>query len=130
MFRYIYFKQRIFMDASAIYLFNLFLLFCKGVSKTVGLLLKFPNILPRTSKLFVRPHLDHCDIIHDKAYNFAFHEKLQSCQYNTSLAITGTTRGSSREKIHQELSLESLQLRRWYRELCCFVKIYNSKYPG
>ena len=106
-----------------IYIFNLFLLSCKRVSKTVGVLRKFPNVFSRTSKLFIRTHLDHRDIIHDQVYNFAFHQKLQSFQYNASLSITGTTRGTSREKLHQELDLESLQLRRWHRELCCFVKI-------
>ena len=45
------------------------------------------------------------------------------------MSITGTLRGTFREKLHQELGLESLQLRRWYRVLCCFVKIYNSKSP-
>ena len=102
------------MAASAIYLFNLFLLSCKRLSKTVGLLWRFLNVLTRTSKLFVRTHRDHCDIIHDQVYTFAFHQKLESFQYNASLSVTGTTRGTSREKLNQELSLESLQLRRWY----------------
>ena len=43
--------------------------------KKVGLLQKFPNVLPRTSKLFVGPHLDHRGIL-DKGYNFFFHQKL------------------------------------------------------
>ena len=47
-------------------------------------------------------------------------------QYNFSII-----RGSSRESIkYQELTLESLQLRRWYRKLCCFYKIYNKQAPG
>ena len=116
------------MAASVIYLFNLFFLPCKRVSKTVGVLQKFSNVFPRASKLFVRTHLDHRDIIHDQVYNFAFHQKLQPFQCNASLSITDTTRGTCREK-YQELSLESLQLSRRYRELCCFIKIYNSKYP-
>ena len=78
---------------------------------------------------FLRTHLDHGDNMHDKAYNFAIPQKLEPFQYNGSLTVTGTRRIISREKYHQELGLESLQLRRWYRELCCFVKIYNSKYP-
>ena len=32
--------------------------------------------------------------------------------------------------MYQELGLESLQLRRWYRKLCCFYKIYNKQAPG
>ena len=29
-------------------------------------------------KAFVRPHLDHGDVIYDEAYNGAFHQKLES----------------------------------------------------
>ena len=36
--------------------------------------------------------------------------------------------GTSREKLHQDMGLQSLQLRRWYREFCCFVKIYSSNH--
>ena len=36
-------------------------------------------------------------------------------------------RGSSREKIYQELGLKSLQHQRWYRKLCYFYKLYNEK---
>ena len=32
--------------------------------------------------------------------------------------------------LYQELGLESLQLRRWYRKLCGFYKIYNKQAPG
>ena len=35
--------------------------------------------------------------------------------------------GTSREKIYQELGLETLQSRRWYRKLAMFYKIYKSK---
>ena len=54
----------------------------------------------------MRPHLDHGDVIYDQAYNVSFHQKLESIQYNSSLAITGTIRGTSAEKIYNELVLE------------------------
>ena len=73
---------------------------------------------------------DSVIIIYDQAYNLSFHQKLESIQCNAALALTGAIRGSSREKLYQELSLESLQLRRWYRKLCCFYKIYNKQAPG
>ena len=50
--------------------------------------------------------------------------------YNSALALTRAIRGSSREKFYQELGLEFLQLRWWYRKLCCFYKIYNKLAPG
>ena len=56
-----------------------------------------------------RPHLDYGDVIFDQAYNKSFHENLESLQSNASLAITGTIRDTSKEKLYQELGLESLQ---------------------
>ena len=38
-------------------------------------------------------------------------------QYNAALAITGARRGSSKEKLYQELGLESLKQWRWFRKL-------------
>ena len=98
------------------------------VNKTIGLLRKLQNILPREPlltiyKSFVRPHLDYGDVIYDQHYNNSFHQKLESIQYNAALAITGAIRGSSREKLYQELGLESLKQRRWFRKLCYFFKI-------
>ena len=74
--------------------------------------------------------MDYGDIIYDEAYNAAFHQKLESIQYSACLAITGAIRGTSREKLYQELGLESLQLRRWYRKLSYFYKIYKTAKPG
>ena len=98
----------------------------KKISKTMGLLRKFQQILPRSTlltiyKTFIRSRLDYADIVYDQAYNSAFHE---SIQYNACLAITGAIRGTSTEKIYQELGLESLKSRRWFRKLCHFYKIF------
>ena len=49
------------------------------------------------------------------------YNKLESVQYNAALAITGAIRSSSREKLYQELSLESLKSRRWHRKLWLLV---------
>ena len=59
-------------------------------------------------KSFVRPHLDYGDIIYDKAFIGPFQNKLESIQYNAALAVTGSVRGTSREKIYTELGVESL----------------------
>ena len=59
----------------------------------------------------------------------SFHQKLQLIQCNPALALTGAIRGSSREKLYQELGLESPQLQRWYRKLYCFYRIYNKQAP-
>ena len=79
----------------------------------------------------IRPYFDynihdHIDIIYDQAYNVSFQQKIESIYYNSDLAITGAIRGTSKEKLFEELELESLQHRRWYRKLCCFYKILKS----
>ena len=53
-------------------------------------------------KSFVSLHLDYGDIIYDKTYNEYFKSKLQSIQYNASLAITSTIKGYSEEKLYQK----------------------------
>ena len=57
------------------------------------------------------------------------HYKLESIQYNSGLAISGAIRGTSKETLYQELGLESLQLRRCYRKLGMFYKIYKNESP-
>ena len=95
---------------------------------------KLQNVLPRSAlltmyKSFARPHLDYGDVIYDKAYNESFKSRLEAIQYNAALAITGAIKGSSIEKRYQELGLESLSMRRWYRKLSFLFKIYNNQIP-
>ena len=77
------------------------------------------NVLTRTSKLFVRPHIDHDDIIYDQVYNFAFHQKLEP--FHACFPInTSAIRRTTREKLYQKLHLVSCQLRGWYRTLLLY----------
>ena len=101
-------------------------------NKTIGLLRKHQILLTRAPlitiyKSFIRPHLDYGDVIYDQNFNMSFQQKMETIQYNAALAITGAIRGSSREKLYQELGLETLQQRCWYRKLCCFYKILKSQ---
>ena len=53
------------------------------VNKTIGLLRKLQDNLPRTSlitifKSFIGPHLDYGDKIYDRAYNTSFHQNIES----------------------------------------------------
>ena len=61
----------------------------KGVfdktSKSIGLIRKIENFLPRPPllqiyKYLVKPHLDYGDIIYDKAFIGSFQKKLESIQ--------------------------------------------------
>ena len=104
------------------------------VNKTIELLCKLHNILQRSAlvtiyKAFSRRHLYYGDIIYDQAHNATFHQKLEQIQYNACLAITGAIRVTSKEeKFYEELGLESLQNRLWYKKLPCFFKFYKNKF--
>ena len=103
--------------------------------KTIGLIRKLQPITPRVAlltiyKSFLTPHLDYGDVIYDRAFHESFQNKLESAQYKTALAITGDIKGSSREKLYQELGLESLKSRRWYQKLCLFFKLKKNKHPS
>ena len=81
------------------------------VNKAISFLRKFQPTLPRKSlltiyKSFIRPHLDYGDVIYDRAYNESFHQNLESLQYSAAISITGAIRGTSSEKLFQELRLE------------------------
>ena len=65
---------------------------CKGI----GVIRKLHYVLPRHSvltiyKSFIRPHLDHDDVIYDQPNNQAFSIKLEAVQYNAALGIAGGT---------------------------------------
>ena len=101
-------------------------------NKGIGLIRHLRAYIPRGSllciyKSFIRPHLDYADIIYDQPGNDSFTHTIESVQYNAALAITGCIRGTSREKLYNELGLESLSDRRWYRRLIFFYKIINNK---
>ena len=53
--------------------------------------------------------------------------RLSICRFNKN-GNRSVIRGSSREKLYQELGMETLQQRRWYRKLCCFYKILKSQF--
>ena len=53
-----------------------------------------------------------------------------SLQNKVALAITGAIQGTSRKKIYQELGLESLRARRWYKCISCMFKIVEEETPN
>ena len=56
-------------------------------------------------------------------------EKLESVQYSAALAVTGTWKGSSRDKLYAELGWETLSSRRWYIRLTLFYMTINNLAP-
>ena len=105
------------------------------MNKGISVIKKLRHSLPRKSlltiyKAFLRPLIDYGDIIYDQPQNESFCDKIESAQYKAALAITGAIQGTSRDKLNQELGLESLKARRWYKRLCCMYKIMTEKAPN
>ena len=83
--------------------------------KAIGMLKFMSKYLPKNTlnelyKLYVRlrPHLDNGDVIYHIPQKAGVSEnyvmsKLESVQYSAALAVTGTWRGTSRDKLYSEL---------------------------
>ena len=71
--------------------------------------------LEQVYKMYIRPHLKY------------LMNTLERIQYHCALAITGTWKGTSVNKIYDELGWESLNDRRYCRRLLQFYKIRNTK---
>ena len=86
------------------------------------------DVLDQMYELYVRPHLDYGDVIY---HNQSLHlmSKLESNQYDAALAVRGAWRGTSTNKVLEELGSETLPHRRWYKRLCQFYKIVNNSCP-
>ena len=106
----------------------------------VGLIKHLRPYLPVKSldqiyKMHVRSHFDYCDFIfhlpaldsglsHDINLNYLMNS-LESIQYQAALGVTGTWKGTSRDKVYEQLGWESLHTRREFRRLTQFYKIMN-----
>ena len=77
--------------------------------KRISLILSRKSLLT-ISKSFARPNLDYVDIIYDKHFNESFERKIELVQYK---AIKGAIKGTSRDRLYQELGLEPLVDKRW-----------------
>ena len=105
------------------------------VTKCIGILRKLRLYVPRHSlinmyKSFIRSQIEYADVVYDQPRNVTFCDKIESIQYNAALAITGAVRGSSMEKLYQELGLEYLSARRWYKRLCLLHKVIYKTAPA
>lgn len=62
-----------------------------------------PAALITSYRAFIKPHLDHSDVVYDQAFNARFNKNLESIQYTACLALTGAITGTCKERIYQEL---------------------------
>ena len=67
--------------------------------------------------------------MYNKPNNETFINKDGKAQYDAALAVTGSIRATSREKLYAELDIESLKFRRWFRTLAYFSKIQSTGLP-
>ena len=91
------------------------------------------DVLIQLYKLYVRPHLDYGDIIYhkyDPSMRLDFTNKLEQTQYAAALAATGAWKGTSRDRLYQELGWETLYDRRWFRRLCHFFNVRKLQSPS
>ena len=110
----------------------------------IGLIKYLSNYLPRHAlkdlyMICVRPHLEYGDVVcHipatkcEYAESFKLNhlmEKLESVQYSAALAITGAWKGTSQEKLYNELGWDSLNLRRWSLRVVLYFKFVNNLTP-
>ena len=99
----------------------------KRCNKVIGLLGRLSLCLARKafvaiSKSCVRPHLNCGDILYDKPDSQNFESKIEKIQYKACIAITGAMQGTSKKKVYDELSLMSLNERRWYKKLTFLIR--------
>ena len=112
--------------------------------KWIGVIKNLSPYLPLKSldqiyKMHVRPHFDYCDVIyhipvitHELSSLLSLNctmEALERTQYQAALAVSGTWKGSNRDKILEELGWETLHLRRYFRRLITLYKILNDQAP-
>ena len=83
--------------------------------------------------------MERCVYIYINLYTIIHSFKIKTHFYNSEcqsvllrfqlISLTGTIRGTSCERLFQELGLEPLKLRHWFRKLNLFYKISKKNLP-
>ena len=89
--------------------------------------------------MYIRPHSDYCDVIYhilplsnQQCSSITLNsvmECIERIQYQAALFITGTWKGTNRNKLYDELEWESQSDRRWCHRLIQMFKIHNGLTP-
>ena len=93
----------------------------------IAVLRKLQNIIPRNSlltiyKSSIHAHLDYGDIIYHQRNSRSFCQMIEYIQYQEVVAISGAMHGTSQTNLYNELGIESIKLRQWFRPLCFFFQ--------
>ena len=105
---------------------------CKQI---IGIMKKLSPFISRKTllsfyKSFVRPNLDYANIIYDKPFNESFKTKIEMIHYRAALVITGAIKRTTRDRLYQEIGLESLADRRRSCKIFFFHRIVNGLLPS
>ena len=100
-----------------------------ALTKILSLILSKKSLLT-IHKSIVRPNLDYADIIYDKTFHESFKEKIKMVQYKAALVITGAIKGTSGDRLYQELGVKSLAVKRWSSRLFFFQKSAKGLLPS
>ena len=98
-----------------------------GIMKRHSLVLSIKSLLT-TYKSFGRPNLDHANIIYKKPFNKSFKRKIEIVQYKAALVITDAIRGTSCDRLYQELGY--LADSRLSRRLSFLHKLIQAIFPS
>ena len=100
--------------------------------KEIGVIKRLSKMLPWNSlfiicKSFVRHHLEYRDILYDQPNNKCLCKKMRL--FITMLVWPLKVPSKAHLKLNNELGLESLEFRWWFRKLCLFYKIKKTGLP-
>ena len=66
-------------------------------------------------QIFLKPLTDYGYIFYEQPQNDPYCKKLEPMQQKIALVSISAIQGTSSHRIYQELGLQSLKLRRWYK---------------
>ena len=103
------------------------------VYEGIGLLRNLSNKLPRQAlvtiyNVFTRPHLDYGDIVYNKLNknHELFINETEKVQYAALVKTLVQSKGHLWKNSMQNLGLNLLKFRQWFRKLACFYKIQST----
>ena len=122
---------------------------CEKIAKAnqaIGVMKQLHTYVPRNTletiyKLYARPHLDYGDVIYhipdnnSKTFDSEIStvhplmSRIESVQYEAACVVSGAWRGTSRNKLYDDLGWESLHHRRNFRRLCIFYDVFKNNFP-
>jgi len=101
----------------------------KTVNSLLGPIYPVAKLLPRhilneIYQIYIRPHLDYCDIIYDGNISIADMTRLQTLQNRIGRLVTGALFRTSTDRLLDDLGWERLQTRRIIHKLLFFHRIF------